>query len=222
MSTNNQNENSNNENNGEDERRAARLTAHALGQTDTAERAALEAELAANPLDMKTVREERAFATDLRRAVEHDAAPERSPELREAVERRLKELEAAAAVVPPAIANRKPPRSRRVLVVAIAATLMVAAVPTYFYSRVQGQASAGSQDCLIRAARRVAGVRLRPVRGRRRAVRSPRQARQGGGRRSNERLARGAAHNKARKRQGVGGTRGTGHERPDPRRRGRV
>ena len=134
MSTNDQNQD-----NGQDERRAARLTAHALGQVDSAERAEVEAELAVNPEMMKTIREERAFATELRRALDEAPTPERSAELREAVERRLKELEKTPPAAPPAVPTRQPRWGRRLWsLLAVAAALLVLAVPTYFYIASRG------------------------------------------------------------------------------------
>ena len=130
------NTNDQNQDNGQDERRAARLTAHALGQVDSAERAEVEAELAADPKAQEAIQAERAFATELRRALDEAPTPERSADLREAVERRLQELEKASPAAPPAIPKRKPRWNRRIWsLLAVAAALLIAAVPTYSFSR---------------------------------------------------------------------------------------
>ncbi|MGA2618304.1 MAG: hypothetical protein ABSF26_11885 [Thermoguttaceae bacterium] len=124
---------STNDQNGEDQRRAARLTAYALGQLGSSEQAAVEAELAASPQAREAVRAERALAAQLRTAAHNWPLPERSAGLRQAVERRLRELEAAGAA-PPSVAKR-PPRRRRPLwpILLVAATLLLAVVPAYFY-----------------------------------------------------------------------------------------
>ena len=124
------------ESNGEDQGRAARLTAYALGQLGPAERAEVEAELAASPKAQEAVRAERALADQLRKAAQQIPLPERSIELRRAVDRRLQELESAAAPSPIAKPNlhQTRRRGRRFWsILAVAATLLMAAVPTYFY-----------------------------------------------------------------------------------------
>ncbi|MGA2034166.1 MAG: hypothetical protein ABSG68_18130, partial [Thermoguttaceae bacterium] len=90
---------STNDQNGEDQGRAARLTAYALGQLDSSERAEVEAELAAapkaqEPKIQEVVRIERALAAELRKTAQQGPTPARSAALRQAVERRLQELEA--------------------------------------------------------------------------------------------------------------------------------
>jgi hypothetical protein len=81
--------------NHEDDRRAARLTAHGLGQTDPAEKAEVEAEMAASPQARKAVEAAAAIAAKLQEAARAAPQPERSAALRAAVERRLQELEAS-------------------------------------------------------------------------------------------------------------------------------
>jgi anti-sigma factor RsiW len=84
----------------EAEAHAARLTAYALGQLDEPERAEVEAELAASDDSRQTVATLRTVAGALVEATRHDLSPGRSATLRQAVEKRLDELE-AAAVSPP-------------------------------------------------------------------------------------------------------------------------
>jgi hypothetical protein len=148
--------------NGEDSRRAARLTAHALGQVDPPERAEVEAELSASAKARETVRIEQALAAQLRKAAQQAPLPERSAELRKAVERRLQELQGATAgssssALPgdsstlldkPAVAPGPRGRSRWAIPL-VAATLLLAAVPAYFFL--------ASRNA-IRAARNVAAT----------------------------------------------------------------
>ena len=89
----------NHEFNGEDEIQAARRTAHALGQTQGAERGEVAAEMAASPQVYQEVEEVEALAARLKKAAHEAPQPEPSPALREAVERRLAELEATAGRV---------------------------------------------------------------------------------------------------------------------------
>ena len=86
----------NHEHDGEDELQAARRTAHALGQTEGAEAAEVAAELAASPQARQEAEAVEALAARLKEAAREAPLPEPSPALREAVERRLTELEPAA------------------------------------------------------------------------------------------------------------------------------
>ena len=86
----------NHEHDGEDELQAARRTAHALGQTEGAEHAEVAAELAASPQARQEVEAVEALAAQLKEVAREAPRPEPSPALREAVERRLAELEPAA------------------------------------------------------------------------------------------------------------------------------
>ncbi len=117
------------EHDGEDELRAARRTAHALGQTEGAEEAEVAAELAASPQARQEVESVEALAARLKEAAREAPQPEPSPALRETVERRLGELEPAAgraAVQGPA---RPWWRSRLVALALTAACLVALAVP---------------------------------------------------------------------------------------------
>ena len=98
------------EHDGEDELQAARRTAHALGQTEGAEQAEVAAELAASPQARQEVEAVEALAARLKEAAREAPQPEPSPALREAIERRLAELEpvagrAAAAAGPAVVAE---------------------------------------------------------------------------------------------------------------------
>ncbi len=86
----------NHEHDGEDEVQAARRTAHALGQTEGAEQAEVAAELAGSPQARREVEAVEVLAAQLKEAAREAPRPEPSPALREAVERRLAELEPAA------------------------------------------------------------------------------------------------------------------------------
>ena len=86
----------NHEHDGEDEIQAARRTAYALGQTEGAEQAEVAAELAASPQARQEVEAVEALAARLKEAAREAPQPEPSPALREAIERRLAELEPAA------------------------------------------------------------------------------------------------------------------------------
>jgi autotransporter-associated beta strand protein len=84
------------EHNGEDETQAARRTAHALGQTDGAEWAEVEREMAASPQARQEVEAAAAMAQRLKEAAQLTPPAVHSPELRAAVEERLTALESAA------------------------------------------------------------------------------------------------------------------------------
>ena len=99
------------EHNGEDETQAARRTAHALGQTEGAEREAVEAEMAASPQARQEVEASAAMAARLKEAAQLTPPAVQSPDLRAAVEARLTELESAA---PPAVRAPVPQWRRRV------------------------------------------------------------------------------------------------------------
>ena len=137
--------NSNHQQLGDDaEIRAARLTAYALGQLDEPERAAVEAELAASEEAGEAVRSARLLAGHVYEATCRDLSLGRSAGLREAVEERLdaldrpqtsagKDAAATTAVQMPGAARR---RSRRWLgaLLAVAACLVVAAIPLSLYA----------------------------------------------------------------------------------------
>ncbi len=118
----------------DDQDREARLTAYALGQLDSQERAAVEAELAASEKAREEVRTTRVLANYVYEAACRDQSIRPSPALRQEVEERLRELEAAAQGGPSASLPAKPPApSHRRLwgLFALAACLLVAAVPAY-------------------------------------------------------------------------------------------
>jgi Ca-activated chloride channel family protein len=127
----------------DDEIRAARLTAYALGELGEHERAAAEAELAASEEAAGAVRSDRLLAGYVYEATCRDLSPGRSASVREAVEKRLDELErapmaagkgrAATSAIPMPEAARR--RSRRWLgaLLAVAACLVVAAIPLSVY-----------------------------------------------------------------------------------------
>jgi hypothetical protein len=83
----------NHELNGEDELRAARRTAFALGQIEGAEQAEVAAEVAASPQAREEVEAVQDLAVRLNEATQAVSQPEPSAALREAVQRRLAELE---------------------------------------------------------------------------------------------------------------------------------
>ena len=206
MSTNNPHENSNNENNGEDERRAARLTAHALGQIDPAERAEIEAELAADPNSMKTVRESASLrpifaagrACADAGAIARVARGGRAP--LEGVGRRRGRR-------PAGIPARKPQRSRRLWsILAVAVTLLVA-VPTLLVVLTQN----ARRNSAVAMRSPSSRIRLRWERRSNRAAFAGAK-RQGGGRPSHEGFGGGAAPRKFRRGRGAEGTR-TGDRR---------
>ena len=119
----------NHKHDGEDELQAARRTAHALGQTEGAEQAEVAAEMAASPQVRQEVEDVQALAARLKEAARAVPQPEPSPALREAVERRVTELEPAigrAAVPGPA---RPWWRSRLMALALTAACLLALAVP---------------------------------------------------------------------------------------------
>ena len=71
----------NHEHDGEDELKAARRTAHALGQTDGAEQAEVWAELASSPRAQREVEAVQALAARLKEAARKAPQPECSPAL---------------------------------------------------------------------------------------------------------------------------------------------
>jgi hypothetical protein len=84
------------EQNGEDELQAARRTAYALGQTEGAEAAEVQAELAASPQATQEAEAVASLAARLKEAAQAVRQPVASPALREAIERRLTELQPVA------------------------------------------------------------------------------------------------------------------------------
>jgi len=86
----------NHEYNGEDELLAARRTAYALGQTEGAEAAEVTAELVTSEQARQEVEAIQALAARLKEAARTVRQPEPSTAIREAVERRLDELESVA------------------------------------------------------------------------------------------------------------------------------
>ena len=123
----------NHEHNGEDELQAARRTAHALGQTEGAERAAVEGEMAASPHVAAEIKAVEALADRLKAAAQAAPPVEPSAELREAVARRLDELESAAAKPsPPAPLpvgeGRKKWARRRLVALALTAACIAALI----------------------------------------------------------------------------------------------
>ncbi len=121
--------NQDHEHDGEDELQAARRTAHALGQTDGAEQAEVWAELASSPQAQREVEAVQALAARLKEVARKAPRPEPSPALREAVERRLAELEPTAGRA--AVQRKARPWWRnRVMALALTAACLVAlAVP---------------------------------------------------------------------------------------------
>jgi hypothetical protein len=118
----------NHERNGEDELQAARRTAYALGQTSGAEEAAIKAELAASPQAQQEVEAVAALAAQLKEAAGAVPRPEASPELRQAVKRRLAKLAPAAgrAVTAGSAGKRWP---RRLAALALTVALLALALP---------------------------------------------------------------------------------------------
>ena len=99
--------------------------------------------MAASPKAQEALRADKTLAAQLRKAAQQMPMPERSAELRKAVERRLQELEAVAAVAPSPVAKPRPRQGRRQgrrlwPILAVVATLLLAAVPTYFYMAFRG------------------------------------------------------------------------------------
>src|SRR5208337_2175732 len=91
----------NHEHDGEDELHSARRTAYALGQTEAAEQAEVAAEQAASEQARHEVEAIQALAARLKEAALEAPQPEPSPALREAIERRLAELEPVAGRAAP-------------------------------------------------------------------------------------------------------------------------
>ena len=112
----------------EEEVRAARLTAHALGQTDEAERAKIEAEMAVSAQVRQEVEAVRSLAGQLKAAVAAAPQPGPSAGLREAIQRRLSEIAPANTA---AAGDKVRPwwRSRLAAFAAAAACLAAIAVP---------------------------------------------------------------------------------------------
>ena len=119
----------NHQHDGEDELQAARRTAHALGQTTGAEQAEVAAELAASPQARQEVEAVEALAAQLKEAAREAPQPGPSPALREAVERRLNELEPAAGRAAAQNPARPWWRSRMMALALTAACLVALAVP---------------------------------------------------------------------------------------------
>ncbi|MGA2255805.1 MAG: hypothetical protein ABSG53_14260 [Thermoguttaceae bacterium] len=119
----------NHEHDGEDELLAARRTAHALGQTEGAEQAEVAAELAASPQARQEVEAVQALAARLKEAAREAPQPEPSPAMREAIERRLSELEPAAGRTAEQTKARPWWRSRMAALALTAACLVALAVP---------------------------------------------------------------------------------------------
>ncbi|MCR4413464.1 MAG: von Willebrand factor type A domain-containing protein [Thermoguttaceae bacterium] len=133
---------------------AARLTAYALGQLDGPERAEVEAELAASEESLQAVATLRTVAGALVEATRHDLSSGRSPALREAIERRLDELDAAAAS-PPSKARTTGAPWR---LLAVAACLVIAAVPVYVLVIRPGASPEGDHVALSPPAAAPAGM----------------------------------------------------------------
>ena len=121
--------NTNHEHGGEDELRAARRTAYALGQTQGAEQAEVAAELAASPRARQEVEAVEALAARLKEAAREAPQPGPSPAIREAVERRLAELEPVAGRAAAQGPARAWWRSRLAALALTAACLAAVAVP---------------------------------------------------------------------------------------------
>ncbi len=119
----------NHEHDGEDEGRSARRTAHTLGQTLGAEEAEVAAELAASPQARQELEAVEALAARLKEAARAAPRPEPSPALREAIERRLAELEPAAGRAAGPGAARPWWRGRLMALALSAACLAALAVP---------------------------------------------------------------------------------------------
>ena len=116
------------EQNGEDETQAARRTAYALGQTAGAEQAEVAAELAASPQARQEAEAVEALAARLKEAALKAPQPEPSPVIREAVERRLAELEPVAGRAT-AQGPARPWWRSRMMALATIACLVALAVP---------------------------------------------------------------------------------------------
>ena len=141
----------NHEHDGEDELQAARRTAHALGQTEGAEKAEVAAELAASPQARQEVEAVEALAARLKEAAREAPQPEPSPTIREAIERRLAELEPAAGRAAAAGAARPWWRSRLATLALTAACLVALAVPIVWSTGLLGpgkerKVASGSAD----------------------------------------------------------------------------
>ena len=119
----------NHEHDGEDELQAARRTAHGLGQTGAAEQAEVAAEMAASSQARQEVEEVEALAARLKEAAREAPQPGPSPALREAVERRLAELEPAAGRAGGQGPARRRWRKRLTAMAVAAACLVALAVP---------------------------------------------------------------------------------------------
>jgi len=128
---------------------AARLTAYALGQLEGQEQAEVERELAASPAARQTVESVRAMASHLRVAAQQEASSGPSASLRAAVLRRLDELEALETASRPA--PRRFPHGLRLLV-ALAACLLVAALPVAWLTGLYRRPSGGGLALLWSAA----------------------------------------------------------------------
>ena len=120
--------NKDHEHDGEEELQAARRTAHALGQTEGVEQAEVEAELAASPQARQEAEAVQALAARLKEAARAAPQPEPLPALREAVQRRLTELEPAAGRAA-AQTMARPWWRRRVAALALAAACLAALAP---------------------------------------------------------------------------------------------
>jgi len=116
----------------------ARLTAYALGQLDERERAAVERDLARADKERgekarQAVEQIRALAGHIQEAARLDPGPPPSASLREAVERRLSQLEDEKMETKPvASTGADAKRSRRPwIALAVAVCLLIAVIPLY-------------------------------------------------------------------------------------------
>jgi Ca-activated chloride channel family protein len=132
--------NANHHQNGEDDGRAARLTAYALGQLDAQEQAAVESEIAASAEGRTMVDAIRTLSLQVREAAGKGRMPERSSRLRDAVEARLRQLE---AMEPSKTVKSSKKQSRRTLLAVLltAASVVALAVPGYLIITGNGERS---------------------------------------------------------------------------------
>ncbi len=128
----------NHEHDGEDEIQAARRTAHALGQTEGAEQVEVAAEMAASPQVYQEVEAVEALAARLKKAAGEAPQPEPSPALREAIERRLAEIEPAAGRAATQVPARPWWQSRMMALALTAACLVALAVPIVWSTNLLG------------------------------------------------------------------------------------
>ena len=115
------------------ERVEAQLSAYALGQLDSEERAKVEAVLARSEGARRFVDHTRAIGRELAEANARYPAPAASPALREAVEKRIAELPAAVRRNVATGARTRPGQRRLQNWMVTAACLLIAAVPAVYY-----------------------------------------------------------------------------------------